>query len=125
MGWYTDLLTVLLGEFGWAVTVLWFAYQLFWPQYLHWGGGTKLQQIIDGLRKEVHDDIDDVRESIEEYGERQLHIIQIQRANARTNEQLDAGMVDEYLWENDVNPDDFILSAVPDGGERDHEDSEE
>lgn len=116
MGWYTDLIGLVFGEFGWATILVFIAYQLWYPPYLHWGERTKLQQIVRNIRDDVHSEVAEVRTRIEEYGERQLHIIQIQRANARTNPRLNEETVDEYLWENGVDPDDFIVDAATDGG---------
>lgn len=116
MGWLVDLIGLGAGEYGWLTILGFIAYQLWFPKHFHPSGGTTLQQIVDGLRDDLHADMEKIKTRMEEYGERQLHIIQIQRANARTNPRLNEDRVDEYLWENGVNPDDFIVEAATDGG---------
>lgn len=91
-----ELLGHALSEVG-VLTffVLWTFYQIYSPEWLP---KTKFQKVVGSIE-------DEVRET------KQLLVstITVLRAVVRTNPDVDTESVDEYLVENGVSPDDFIV----------------
>lgn len=91
-----ELLGHALSEVGiLTFFVLWAFYQIYSPS---WMPKTKFQKVVGNIE-------DEVRET------KQLLVstITVLRAVVRTNKDVDTVSVDEYLVENGVSPDDFLV----------------
>lgn len=97
MGLLADVLNIITSQYGWVVVVLAFWYQLHWPLW---------ETKVRSAASRIEDKIDDV-------DEKQLALTQVVRALARVNaderKQMDPDRVDNYLVENGVEPDEFIV----------------
>lgn len=94
---FQELLKYILSEVG-VITffVLWTLYQLYSPSWLP---DTKVQSIIHG----VEEDVLETKRLL-------VSTITVIRAVVRTNDEVDTKSVDEYLVENGVEPEDFIVN---------------
>lgn len=110
MSVFTELQHVITSDWGWLAAVAIFLYQVTWP-----GWDTQLQQLLtssnEDLRSDiatVHNRIESVDEKISDVQSKQLTMIQVVRAEAATNDEIDEDAVDEYLAENGVQKDYFF-----------------
>jgi hypothetical protein len=102
---------------GLGMTVLFILYQLYAPKYLD--HDTALAPIVRDVPEKVDDlhdeqkdiraDMSDVQGTVEEVKDRQKYTMQVQRAQARANDQMDHDRVDSYLYKNGVEPDEFLF----------------
>jgi hypothetical protein len=110
--------SILSTELGGVVGVLGFVlYELYAPKYLD--HNTALAPIIRDVPEQVDDlhdeqqnirlDMNDLQGTVEEVQERQKYTMQVQRAQARANDQMDHERVDSYLYKNGVEPNEFLL----------------
>jgi len=112
------LTSILSTELGGLVGVLGFVlYQLYAPKYFDHDTALApivrdVPETVDDLHDEQQDirsDMSDVQGTVEEVQERQKYTMQVQRAQARANDQMDHDRVDQYLYKNGVEPDEFLL----------------
>ena len=94
---FEDVVSFFLAhpEWGWLLILAFAVEQLFAP----WQ--TKTKQLTSRVEKRV--------KHVEEMQLAQMTVI---RALARVHDEIDTEMVDEYLEENGVSPDDFIEERV-------------
>lgn len=101
MGLLADIINIISSEYGWVVVLLFGMYQMYWPFW-----ETKARTISGRIETKI----DDVNE-------KQLALTQVVRALSRVNaddmKQMDPRRVDEYLVENGVEPDEFIVDTRP------------
>jgi len=108
-----DVLGVVVG----AVSLLGFGlYQLYAPTYL--GVDTALAPIINDVPQKVDEQgeaidsvktkVEDIEENVDDVQSQQKVQMQVQRAQARANDQMDHERVDQYLLENGVEPNEFL-----------------
>ncbi len=95
MGAVTDLIYILQSQWGWLVTMAVFLYEVGWPLW---------QTRLQSLTNPIEDKVDDLLET-------QVHEIQVIRAMSRELDGIDDERVDEYLVENGVEVDDFIIDS--------------
>jgi len=110
------LSTVTPGAWGWSVVTLVLIYEIYAPKVLD--TETALSPIIHDVPDKVdtlsekqekfRDDMDTVRSNVEEVQDRQKIQMQVQRAQARANPQMDEHQVDNYLLKNGVEPNEFL-----------------
>lgn len=116
-----DLATVLSSEYGWVLVFVLFLWELFCPFPFH---ETKLQTVFGNLEKETievraaHTELQDVTDEIHK---QQVHLIQIVRAIARENEDIEETRVDSYLTHNGVPVYNFQKDPDQEQIERDKE----
>jgi outer membrane murein-binding lipoprotein Lpp len=115
-----DLYPVLSG--GGAVLIL--IYELYAPRILGidtaLGGLVDLPDKVDDVKSEqqgLKEDIEDVREDVEAISAQNEVSMQVQRAQARANDQMDHERVDQYLLKNGVDVDEFLRSNEMQGHE--------
>lgn len=123
MGSFTDLVEIVDSGYGWifvTVIVIWifavFAYEVWAPIYLD--HDTALSGIvrdvpeqldtIEEQQREQRKDINELGEEMTEVKRRQEIGMQVDRAQARANPQMDHDRVDKYLLENGVEPSTFL-----------------
>lgn len=101
----------ILGPSGFLVLVLGFiAYQIYSPSFLP---ETKFQTIIEEFQKQIDGVEQKVTAELDEFGDKQLAHIQITRAIASVenpSEEIDDDVVDQYLIQNGIDKDDFLLT---------------
>lgn len=105
-----ELSEVTSQDVGWLVVLISLVYQLFWPFW-----ETKLHKLLGGVADEVRDDITDIRTrlrsvdgKVEDIDDKQLAHIQVTRALASKEGDIDDEAVDEYLAHNGVTKDYFF-----------------
>lgn len=108
-----DLAPVLSGGGG----VLILIYELYAPRILDTettlSGLVDLPDKVDDIKEEQQElkqDIEDVREDVEDIADQNEVSMQVQRAQARANDQMDHERVDQYLLKNGVDVDEFLRS---------------
>lgn len=101
MGVLADLLTILQSNWGWAVVAFFIAEQLFNPLWQ-----TRFQTVLDERFGSVEEKLDDI-------DEKQTSHIQVTRALATKEPEIDSEAVDEYLVENGINKEDFYVRGGP------------
>jgi len=129
VGILVDGIQLLQMEYGWILVMAVVVYQLFAPTLLN--RDTALAPIVRDLPHRVEDigeqqselkqSINDVDETIAEVQHRQKVQMQVQRAQARANDQMDENQVDEYLVQNGVEPSAFLKSDDMDGHDNWHD----
>lgn len=98
------LVTLIVTHGDWSAALLAFlVWELFCPAWWPWD--TKLQKEVQRVEGEIME----VKELL-------ISSITVVRAIVRTNREIDTEKVDRYLVENGVEPDDFIVPPMTDGG---------
>lgn len=118
---------LVTADWGWIVAVSIFLYQVTWP-----GWETQLQQLLantnDDLRSDiatVHNRLQVMNDAIEDIQTKQLSQIQVIRALAATDENIDNDAVDEYLAENGVSKDYFFADKANRFGSEDYDSADD
>lgn len=104
-------------ELGGGIAVTLFVlYQLYAPKWLN--VDTALAPIVRDVPKQVEDlrdsqmevqeRVDELQDDVEDVNRQNKTMMQVQRAQARANDQMDERRVDTYLVENGVEPDEFL-----------------
>jgi hypothetical protein len=123
MGTFTDLVEIVDSGYGWilvTLVLLWavaiIVYQIWGPIFLD--KDTALAPIvrdvpeqldtIEEQQREHRKDINELGEEMTEVKRRQEIGMQVDRAQARANPQMDHDRVDKYLLENGVEPSTFL-----------------
>lgn len=101
------------------VIAVFIVYQLYSPDLLP---DTKFQGVVNKIENNITDIQSTLGSRLDEIEEKQIASIQIIRAIASVNnpaEEIDASVVDDYLVQNGVDKDSFLLGKqVTDGGSR-------
>lgn len=130
-GTLVDLTSLWSKGYGWLTVLLffmvlfsWFIYQVYGPHIL--GKTTTLSPFLHGLPERIDsigEDVEEVKRGLKEAKEEREEIrvqqknqMQVQRAQARANDQMDENAVDQYLRQNGVNVNDFLLSDEEQSG---------
>lgn len=98
----SDLVSVLGAEHGWVLLLALFLWELFCPLPFH---DTKLQTVFlnfDAKTEELKEENVETRDKLDNIQKQQVHLIQIVRAIARENDEIDDARVDSYLVHNGV-----------------------
>jgi len=116
MGVFADISYLFSQGYGWLFLLFVGLYELYAPTVLN--QDTALAPIVRDIPEKVDDvkekqeqartDINDVRNNVQEVQERQKVQMQVQRAQARANDEMDAEKVDDYLLHNGVSVDSFL-----------------
>lgn len=109
MGLFTDVVALFAAGYGWVFVTLLIAYELFAPTLID--KDTALSPLVRDLPKKL-DDVDEKQDEIiddvTDLKHQQKTQMQVQRASARANPQMDAEAVDRYLLQNGVEPNEFL-----------------
>jgi len=125
MGLFADVVALFEAGYGWLFVTLLIAYELFAPTLID--RDTALAPLVRDLPEKV-DTIEDkqdeikgemsgVQSHVEEVQDRQKVQMQVQRAQARANDQMDESVVDQYLLKNGVEPTAFLHGDEMEGYE--------
>jgi len=76
-------------------------------------------------QEQMRSDVSNVSDHVEEVQSRQKVQMQVQRAQARANPQMDEHQVDDYLLKNGVEPNEFLRGNEMDGFENWEADDDE
>lgn len=116
MGIFADITQIFAAGYGWLLVFLIMSWQLFAPKYLN--QDTALAPIVRDVPEQVEDlaesqqdirsDVDGVKDDVANVKENQKVSMQVQRAQARADPQMDEEKVDEYLMKNGVKPNSFL-----------------
>jgi len=116
MGLVADIVYLFTQGYGWLFVLLGLAYELFAPTWLN--RDTALAPLVRDLpedlqevkeqQREARQDINDVSDEIEEVQRTNKVQMQVQRAQARANDDMDEQEVDSYLRQNGVTVDTFL-----------------
>lgn len=123
MGVLADLAYIFESGYGWLIIAIVGLYELYAPKLLN--QDTALAPLVRDMpekmaniedeQKEIKSDIDDVQGHVEEVQNRQKVQMQVQRAQARANDQMNEEQVDDYLLKNGVEPDEFLRGDEMEG----------
>ncbi len=109
MGLFADFVSLFEQGYGWIFVTLLIAYQLFAPTIID--RDTALAPLVRDLPDKV-DKVDEKQDEIisdvDDLKHQQKTQMQVQRASARANPQMDADAVDRYLLQNGVEPNEFL-----------------
>lgn len=116
MGLFTDIVSLFEAGYGWLFVTFLIAYELFAPTVID--RDTALAPLIrdlpakveniDETQDEIQEEVSAVNDEVGELKDRSKVQMQVQRAQARANPQMDAGSVDAYLLHNGVEPGEFL-----------------
>jgi len=116
MGLFADIIFLFTSGYGWIFMVLLLAYELFAPTWLN--RDTALAPLVRDLpedlqevkeqQREARKDINDLSDEIAEVQRTNKVQMQVQRAQARANDDMDEQEVDSYLRKNGVTVDTFL-----------------
>lgn len=116
----SEAVSALGVEGGSAVTfVSWVAYQVYAWKFL--GRNTVVGQMIKESQGDVSEKLDEIDERVKEVDEKQTAHIQVTRALASKEAEIDDETVDDYLVSNGINKQDFFKDTG-DGGEQPSDD---
>jgi len=111
-----SIIYLFTSGYGWLFVILGLAYELFAPTWLD--RDTALAPLVRDLPEDLQEvkeeqqkarqDINDVSDEIEEVQRTNKVQMQVQRAQARANDDMDEDEVDSYLRKNGVTVDTFL-----------------
>jgi len=132
VGLLADFVSLFEAGYGWVFVTLLIAYELFAPTLID--RDTALAPLVRDLpekvdtieekQDELQDELSDARMEVNEVQDRQKVQMQVQRAQARANDQMDENAVDQYLLKNGVEPTAFLRGDEMEGFENWGNDSE-
>jgi hypothetical protein len=122
MGAIVDVVNAIQHGYGWLVTALSFIVAFGWIMWQIYGAkilqrDTALSRVVDmpdklddvqKEQRELRIDVNEMGAELAEIKNRQQIGMQVDRAQARANSQMDHEAVDKYLLENGVEPDTFL-----------------
>jgi hypothetical protein len=116
MGLVADIVYLFTQGYGWLFVILGLAYELFAPTWLN--RDTALAPLVRDLPEDLQEvkeqqrkarkDITDISDEIDEVQRTNKIQMQVQRAQARANDDMDEDEVDSYLRQNGVTVDTFL-----------------
>jgi len=116
MSIFSEFSVAVQSGYGWLLATGFLAYELFAPTLID--RDTALAPLVRDLpekvdtigekQNEIQDNLGDARMEVTEVKDRQKIQMQVQRAQARANDQMDEGAVDQYLLKNGVEPTAFL-----------------
>jgi hypothetical protein len=116
MGLFTDVVALFEAGYGWLFVLALLLYEIYAPIVL--GKDTALSPLLDDVpetlssmrdtQEDLRDDVDDLQECVDDIQHTNTVQMQVQRAQARANPEMDEDQVDDYLMKNGVQPDEFL-----------------
>ena len=106
-----EYIALLQSEWGWAIVLVVGLYEIGWPWWETRFQAT-LQTISEPVREDVNrieSKIDCVDEKTDDIHAKQVSSIQVIRAISRQIGGIDDERVDEYLVDNGVHPEEFVV----------------
>lgn len=111
MSLIADFITLTKAGYGWLLLLAIGVWEVYAPRVID--RDTALRPVLHDLPEQVEDlteKQEELRDDVDNVQEQNRISMQIDRAIARTNDDMDADAVDDYLLENGVRPDTFLTN---------------